>query len=80
PGAYGRLIQAADGGLAGIVEFLDATPEQRALGLCNAGLMALCGRRLGGLLDAIGNDNAKGEFYLTDAVAVARAAGHACAV
>ena len=80
PGAYGRLIQGADGGLEAIVEYLDATEDQRAVTLCNAGLMAFDGRRLFALLDAIGNDNAKGEFYLTDAVAVARAAGHACRV
>jgi bifunctional UDP-N-acetylglucosamine pyrophosphorylase/glucosamine-1-phosphate N-acetyltransferase len=80
PGAYGRLILGTDGGLDAIVEFLDASEEQRAVTLCNAGLMAFDGGRLFSLLDSIGSDNAKGEFYLTDAVAVARAAGHACRV
>jgi len=80
PGAYGRLLLAGDGGLDAIVEYLDATEEQRAVTLCNAGLMAFDGARLFGLLDSIGSDNAKGEYYLTDAVAVARAAGHACRV
>ena len=80
PGAYGRLILGTDGGLDAIVEYLDASEEQRAVTLCNAGLMAFDGGRLFGLLDSIGSDNAKGEFYLTDAVAVARAAGHACRV
>lgn len=80
PGAYGRLIQGADGGLERIVEFLDASPAERAVGLCNAGFMAFDGARMPALIGAIGNDNAKGEFYLTDAVAVARATGHACAV
>jgi bifunctional UDP-N-acetylglucosamine pyrophosphorylase/glucosamine-1-phosphate N-acetyltransferase len=80
PGAYGRLIVGDDGGLEAIVEYLDATPEQRAVTLCNAGLMAFDGVRLFGLVDRIGSDNAKGEFYLTDMVAVARAAGHACRV
>jgi len=80
PGAYGRLILGADGGLDAIVEYLDASEEQRAVTLCNAGLMAFDGGRLFGLLDSIGSDNAKGEFYLTDGVAVARAAGHACRV
>jgi len=80
PGAYGRLILGADGGLEAIVEYLDANPEQRAVTLCNAGLMAFDGALLFGLLDRIGNDNAKGEFYLTDIVTVARAAGHACRV
>jgi bifunctional UDP-N-acetylglucosamine pyrophosphorylase/glucosamine-1-phosphate N-acetyltransferase len=80
PGAYGRLILGEDGGLEAIVEYLDATEEQRAVTLCNAGLMAFDGGRLFSLLDGIGSDNAKGEFYLTDAIAVARAAGHACRV
>lgn len=80
PGAYGRLIQGADGGLEKIVEFLDASETERAVGLCNAGFMAFDGARMPGLIAAIGNDNAKGEFYLTDAVAVARGQGHACAV
>ena len=80
PGAYGRLILGAEGGLDAIVEYLDATEEQRAVTLCNAGLMAFDGARLFGLLDSIGSDNAKGEYYLTDAVAVARAAGYACRV
>jgi len=80
PGAYGRLIQGADGGLDRIVEFLDATAEERAVGLCNAGLMAFDGARMWGIIDGIGNDNAKGEYYLTDAVAVARGRGWACAV
>ncbi|MDZ5648554.1 bifunctional UDP-N-acetylglucosamine diphosphorylase/glucosamine-1-phosphate N-acetyltransferase GlmU [Nitrospirillum sp. BR 11828] len=80
PAAYGRLVQDEAGGLTKIVEYLDATVEERAIGLCNAGLMAFDGRRLWAILDAIGNANAKGEYYLTDAVAVARAQGHACAV
>jgi bifunctional UDP-N-acetylglucosamine pyrophosphorylase / glucosamine-1-phosphate N-acetyltransferase len=80
PGAYGRLILGADGGLEAIVEYLDATPEQRAVDLCNGGLMAFDGARMWDLLDRIGNDNAKGEYYLTDAVAVAREGGHACRV
>ncbi|HYE47985.1 MAG TPA: bifunctional UDP-N-acetylglucosamine diphosphorylase/glucosamine-1-phosphate N-acetyltransferase GlmU [Azospirillaceae bacterium] len=80
PAAYGRLVQGQDGGLERIVEFLDATPEERAIGLCNAGLMAFDGRRLWQVVDAIGNSNAKGEYYLTDAVQVARSRGFACAV
>ncbi|MDR3514335.1 MAG: bifunctional UDP-N-acetylglucosamine diphosphorylase/glucosamine-1-phosphate N-acetyltransferase GlmU [Azospirillaceae bacterium] len=80
PNAYGRLVRDGDGGLDRIVEFLDATPEQRQITLCNSGLLAFCGRRLFGLLDQIKPDNAKGEYYLTDAVAVARAAGARCVV
>ena len=79
PTGYGRLILGGDG-LQAIVEHADAGPEQRSVTLCNAGLMALDGARLPALLDGIGNDNAKGEFYLTDAVAVARRQGWACAV
>jgi len=75
PGAYGRLILDRDGALDRIVEFRDATAEERAIPLCNAGAMAVDGAHLFALLDAIGNDNAKGEYYLTDIVAVARARG-----
>jgi bifunctional UDP-N-acetylglucosamine pyrophosphorylase/glucosamine-1-phosphate N-acetyltransferase len=80
PGQYGRLILEPDGRLAAIVEHADATPAQRAVGLCNAGLMAADGRWLFGLIERVGTANAKGEVYLTDAVAVARAAGLAAAV
>jgi bifunctional UDP-N-acetylglucosamine pyrophosphorylase/glucosamine-1-phosphate N-acetyltransferase len=80
PAQYGRLVPAGDGTLDRIVEFADASPEERAIGLCNGGLMAFRSAHLGDLLGAIGNDNAKGEFYLTDAVAAARARGLACAV
>ncbi len=80
PGAYGRLILGADGGLEKIVEFLDATPDERAVTLCNAGFMAFDGARMADLLAGIGNQNAKGEYYLTDAVAVARSKGFTCAV
>lgn len=74
PNGYGRLV-SREGALEAIVEHKDATDEQRAIRLCNAGLMALDGQAALPLLDAIGNDNAQGEFYLTDAVAAARAAG-----
>ncbi len=80
PAQYGRLVLDDAGSLEAIVEFADATPEQKAIGLCNGGLMAFDGARLPELLDGIGDGNAQSEFYLTDAVAVARAAGHRCAV
>ncbi len=80
PNAYGRLIQAADGSLERIVEFKDATDAEKAAPLCNSGVMLVDGARLFGWLDQIGNDNAKGEYYLTDIVALARADGAACAV
>ncbi|HEY0837050.1 MAG TPA: bifunctional UDP-N-acetylglucosamine diphosphorylase/glucosamine-1-phosphate N-acetyltransferase GlmU [Azospirillum sp.] len=80
PGAYGRLILNARGGLEKIVEYLDASEEERAVTLCNAGLMAFDGARMTGLIERIGNANAKGEFYLTDVVQIARSEGLPCAV
>ncbi len=79
PGAYGRLI-VTDGTLDRIVEYLDATPDERAETLCNAGLMAFDGRRLPELLDQIGNANQKQEYYLTDVVEIARSRGYPCSV
>src|SRR5262249_46154568 len=72
PTGYGRLVEH-DGQLEAIVEHKDATPAQRKIKLCNAGLMALAGEHALSILEAIGNDNAQREFYLTDAVAIARA-------
>ncbi len=74
PAGYGRFV-TRDGGLEANVEHKDATTAQRAIRTCNAGLMALDGRHALAILDAIGSANAQGEFYLTDAVAVARAQG-----
>ena len=79
PAEYGRLVTVADRGLEAIVEFKDATDEQRRIGLCNAGIMAIDGKHLLPLLDAVGNDNAKGEYYLTDIVEIARDRGLSCA-
>ncbi|MBC8013544.1 MAG: bifunctional UDP-N-acetylglucosamine diphosphorylase/glucosamine-1-phosphate N-acetyltransferase GlmU [Methyloceanibacter sp.] len=73
PTGYGRLLLDDRGRLAGIREEKDASAEERALTLCNSGIMAFrSSKTLLGLLGRIGNDNAKGEFYLTDAVALAR--------
>lgn len=80
PAAYGRLILNARGGLEKIVEYLDATEEERKVPLCNAGLMAFDGARMFEIIGRIGNNNAKNEFYLTDAVQIARVAGYNCAV
>lgn len=74
PTGYGRLV-VRDGVLEAIVEHKDACEAQKAIGLCNAGLMALDGRHALALLESIGNANAQGEFYLPDAVAAARGAG-----
>ena len=75
PGGYGRLVLDDSGGLAAIVEAKDATPEQKAIRLCNSGLMAADAATLLDLLAGVKNDNAKGEYYLTDVVALARARG-----
>ena len=80
PEEYGRLILAPDGTLARIVEYAEASGDERAVTLCNAGTMAVDGRRLFPLLDAIDNDNAKGEYYLTDLPAIVAAEGGRCAV
>lgn len=77
---YGRLIVDADGRLEAIVEHRDADEETRRIGFCNAGIMAADGRHLLSLLDAVGNDNAKREYSITDIVQIARSRGLACAV
>jgi bifunctional UDP-N-acetylglucosamine pyrophosphorylase/glucosamine-1-phosphate N-acetyltransferase len=74
PFGYGRLIEK-DGKLKAIREERDASPEEKIITLCNGGLMALRGEHIEGILDAIGDDNAKGEFYLTDAVEIANERG-----
>ncbi|MBB4000565.1 bifunctional UDP-N-acetylglucosamine diphosphorylase/glucosamine-1-phosphate N-acetyltransferase GlmU [Aureimonas pseudogalii] len=79
PTGYGRLLmQGAD--LAAIREEKDASNEERRVDLCNGGVMALAGSEALALLDEIGNANAKGEFYLTDIVEIARARGLAVRV
>ncbi len=75
PGAYGRVIVGPDGRLDKIVEFKDATPEERAVTLCNSGLMAVRSADLFRLLAQLKNDNAAGEYYLTDLVELARQDG-----
>ena len=80
PAEYGRLVTGVDGSLEAIVEFQDASDEQRRLGLCNAGIMAIDGKQLRPLLDAIGNRNAKKEYYFTDIVQIARKRGLNCRV
>ncbi len=67
-GAYGRIIADNQGLISKMVEFKDATPDERAVTLCNSGLMAVRMSDLFILLDQIGNDNAAGEYYLPDIV------------
>lgn len=76
---YGRVI-ARDGRILKMVEHKDATPEERGTRLCNSGLMAVKAGELFGLLARVGNDNAQGEYYLTDIVNIANADGRICAV
>ena len=72
PAGYGRLL--LDGGeLVSIREEVDASAAERAIDLCNGGLMAFDGKSALPILEQIGRNNRKGEFYLTDAVAIARA-------
>lgn len=75
PSPYGRLI-VRRGLLEKIVESRDADESEKAVDFCNSGVMCLDGALIASLLGAIKNDNVKGEFYLTDAIAIARAAGH----
>jgi bifunctional UDP-N-acetylglucosamine pyrophosphorylase/glucosamine-1-phosphate N-acetyltransferase len=78
--AYGRIIADADGRIEKMVEFKDATPEERATDLCNSNLFAVRSSDLWALLERIGNDNVQGEYYLPDLVTVATADGRACTV
>ncbi len=71
PTGYGRLVLEGSE-LVAIREELDATPQERTINLCNGGLMAFAGKTALAILKRIGNDNRKGEFYLTDAIAIAR--------
>lgn len=80
PTGYGRLLTASDGSLDAIREDKDASAAERKVALCNSGVLAFRVADLAGLLARIGNQNAKGEYYLTDAIALARTDGLTCAV
>lgn len=80
PAAYGRLIVDAKGRLTKIVEYKNAAADERAVRLCNAGLMALDGARLPVLLKQLSDKNAQGEYLLTDVVEHANAKGWTCRV
>lgn len=77
PARYGRLKMDGDK-LVGIVEYKDATEEERVINFCNSGFMAFDGKVLFNILSKIGNENAAGEYYLTDAVEVASKMGLKC--
>ena len=74
PGRYGRLV-VENGTLERIVEFKDATPAEQAITLCNSGVVMASAPVLFDLIAQVGNDNASGEYYLTDIVGLARAQG-----
>ncbi len=74
PTGYGRLL-VENGELIAIREEKDATEEERKITWCNSGLMAIDGRKALPILEKIRNNNAKGEYYLTDVVEIARADG-----
>jgi bifunctional UDP-N-acetylglucosamine pyrophosphorylase/glucosamine-1-phosphate N-acetyltransferase len=74
PTGYGRFLMEGDR-LVAIREHADASPEERKITLCNAGVMAFDGRKALEIVDKIGNANSKGEYYLVDAVSIVRNLG-----
>jgi bifunctional UDP-N-acetylglucosamine pyrophosphorylase/glucosamine-1-phosphate N-acetyltransferase len=75
PARYGRVITGTDGLVSRIVEYNDASPTERMVNLCNAGVLCASAAEMRRWLSAVRNDNAKREYYLTDLVAIARADG-----
>jgi bifunctional UDP-N-acetylglucosamine pyrophosphorylase/glucosamine-1-phosphate N-acetyltransferase len=75
PAKYGRIVLGKGDHIAKMVEFRDATEEERAVRLCNSGMMAVRAADLFRWLAKVGNDNAAGEYYLPDVVNVAAAEG-----
>ena len=77
PTGYGRLLER-DGELVAIREHKEASPAELEVDFCNGGIISFSGSQALGLLEAIGNANAKGEYYLTDIVEIARSRGLKC--
>jgi bifunctional UDP-N-acetylglucosamine pyrophosphorylase / glucosamine-1-phosphate N-acetyltransferase len=77
---YGRLVTNDDGALEAIVEFAEADAATRNIGLCNSGVMAISSDHIFDLIAAVDSKNAKGEYYLTDIVEIARSKGLTCGV
>lgn len=75
PGGYGRLVCADDGELLAIVEAKEASPQELEITFCNSGVMAVRSEHLFNLLGQVTNQNAKGEYYLTDIVDIGRRDG-----
>ncbi len=80
PFGYGRVVLSGDGGVDRIVEEKDATEAERAITLCNSGVICADAKALFRLLSQLKNDNANGEYYLTDVVGLGRSAGVATSV
>ena len=78
PGKYGRLVVEGDR-LMRIVEAKDASADELAITLCNSGVVCADSATLFDLISKVGNDNASGEYYLTDIVDIANAGGKRCA-
>ncbi|WP_028647349.1 bifunctional UDP-N-acetylglucosamine diphosphorylase/glucosamine-1-phosphate N-acetyltransferase GlmU [Nocardiopsis sp. CNT312] len=76
PGGYGRIVREADGEFTEIVEHADATPQQHGIDEINSGMYAFDGALLSEVVRRLSTDNAKGEEYITDAVALLRGDGH----
>ncbi|HEX8402021.1 MAG TPA: bifunctional UDP-N-acetylglucosamine diphosphorylase/glucosamine-1-phosphate N-acetyltransferase GlmU [Allosphingosinicella sp.] len=74
-GAYGRIVAGPDGTINKMVEYKDANRQERAIDLCNSGLLAARAADLFALLAQVGNANAAGEYYLPDVVMLARQSG-----
>ncbi len=75
PGGYGRIVRETGGNIVGIVEHKDASAEQLAIHEVNTGILALQSRRLHEWLPRLSNENAQGEYYLTDIIAMAAESG-----
>ncbi len=76
PTGYGRIKRDTNGEVLAIIEHKDCTPEEQAtLTECNSGIYCFCGRRLSENIDKIDNNNAQGEYYLTDMVGIYREMG-----
>jgi bifunctional UDP-N-acetylglucosamine pyrophosphorylase/glucosamine-1-phosphate N-acetyltransferase len=80
PAAYGRVILDGDGLLGRVVEYKDASEQQRAANLCNAGIFAADAKSFFGWTARLENDNAQKEYYLTDVPKLAERDGIRCAV
>lgn len=75
PNSYGRLVTNSHNNIEKIVEFKDANEEEKKITICNSGVMAISGTYVRDFLDQVKDNNAAGEFYLTDIVGIAGSMG-----